>query len=133
LVPRSGPGFAGVVAKAAALLKSLSPAVLVIPSSLDRHGDHQALSAIWRDAIVRTMFCGRVFEYLVWPPAILVGLEQRLELDISTVRFLKRRALAAHRSQLGLVVTDDPAGFMLPRALLARATQSQEFYFERAG
>ena len=40
-------------------------------------------------------------------------------LDISAQLPLKRRAIAAHRSQMTAMIADDPAGFRLPSGLLA--------------
>jgi LmbE family N-acetylglucosaminyl deacetylase len=39
-------------------------------------------------------------------------------LDISAHLPAKRRAIAAHASQYGGIITDDPAGFQLPSDLL---------------
>jgi LmbE family N-acetylglucosaminyl deacetylase len=129
-VPNRGPGFQGAIIKACSLLAKLSPGLLVIPSPSDQHGDHQALAAIWRHAATRAPNALRVVEYLVWPSATLIVKAHCLKLDTSSVRHLKRRAIAAHRSQRGLIVTDDPQGFILPPALLARANRQWEIYFE---
>ena len=40
----------------------------------------------------------------------------------------KRRAISAHRSQHGLVVRDDPGGFVLPRALLHHFEEPWEVF-----
>jgi hypothetical protein len=40
----------------------------------------------------------------------------------------KRRAIAAHASQHGRVVHDDPTGFRLPASLLAALTGPYEVY-----
>jgi hypothetical protein len=42
----------------------------------------------------------------------------------------KRRAIAAHRSQLGLVVHDDPDGFGLGAKELARFDRPYEIFIE---
>ena len=52
-------------------------------------------------------------------------------LDIGAFRYLKRQAIRAHRSQRGLVIRDDPAGFVLPPALLAGASRPMEIYNEK--
>ncbi len=49
-------------------------------------------------------------------------------LDISGVQVLKRRAIQAHASQLGRLITDDPAGFALPDTLLAVAAAPFETF-----
>ena len=40
----------------------------------------------------------------------------------------KCRAIAAHASQYGDVITDDPAGFRLPEALLRATRQTWEVF-----
>jgi hypothetical protein len=44
------------------------------------------------------------------------------------VQVLKRRAIQAHASQLGRLITDDPAGFALPDTLLAVAAAPFETF-----
>ena len=131
-VPGRGPSFEGAIIKASCVLGKLSPALLVIPSSSDQHGDHQALARIWRQAAQRAAAAIRVVEYIVWPSARLGDPGHLLRVNVSSVRAIKRRAIAAHRSQHGLIVTDDPQGFSLPPALLARANSPWEIFIDRA-
>ena len=51
-------------------------------------------------------------------------------LDVSAALERKRAAIAAHRSQLGEVITDDPHGFMLAPAMRRRAEGPRECFFE---
>ena len=50
--------------------------------------------------------------------------------DISDVRDAKRRALAAHVSQMTDLIDDDPTGFRLSPEFIERATGPVERYFE---
>jgi hypothetical protein len=45
-------------------------------------------------------------------------------------RAQKRRAIEAHESQRGLVVTDDPDGFTLPPGFAAHFVDGAETFFE---
>jgi hypothetical protein len=49
-------------------------------------------------------------------------------LDISAVLDNKQSAIAAHRSQHGGLIGDDPNGFVLPAALLAIAARPYEVF-----
>ena len=72
-----------------------------------------------------------MLEYVVWPNAEPLGATPAgFELNIAEVLPLKQGAIAEHRSQHGLVVTDDPNGFVLPANLLARASVPYEIFFE---
>lgn len=127
-VPVEGaPGYAEAVGGARACLDRLRPTTLVIPDPADSHGDHRAVARIWRAAALGAAEPPRLLDYLVWAGAEM-STDPRLRLDIGPVRDLKRRAVAAHRSQHGLVIQDDPGGFVLPAALLAQANRPYEIY-----
>lgn len=89
----------------------------------DPHCDHLAAWEIGAEAARRAGL--RVGAYPVWgwtldsvvPAAPVSG----FRLDIGAVQPVKQRAIQAYRSQLGLLIHDDPAGFALPRRLLAIA------------
>lgn len=125
-------GFKAAVARALVLMRGLQPTLLVIPGGTDAHGDHRAVWAIWSCAVADLRRPPRLLEYIVWPEPDLAAEGRPLTLDIAEVLPLKRRAIAAHRSQHGQVIGDDPGGFCLPDDLLARAGQPQECFFEAA-
>ena len=128
-VPTEGADFDRAVERARAELQTLAPALVVIPGPTDAHGDHRASWAIWTRAAGTLPQPPRRLTYIVWPgPEHPGGAE--VTLDIAAVLPLKRRAIAAHRSQHGLVIDDDPGGFTLPADLLARTERSVETYFE---
>jgi LmbE family N-acetylglucosaminyl deacetylase len=89
----------------------------------DPHCDHLAAYLIARRAAAR--LGARLLEYPVWgwtlpegevlPDAAWRG----WRVDIAPWLAAKHRAVAAHRSQHGAVVCDDPDGFVLPAAFLA--------------
>jgi LmbE family N-acetylglucosaminyl deacetylase len=51
--------------------------------------------------------------------AVPVNAVSGWRLDVSHFLPAKQRAIAAHKSQYGGMITDDPSGFQLPPALLA--------------
>jgi LmbE family N-acetylglucosaminyl deacetylase len=102
----------------------------------DPHCDHLAAYLIARRAAGR--LGARLLEYPVWgwrlprdaplPATAWHG----WRVDIAAHLPAKRRAIAAHRSQHGSVVTDDPKGFVLPAAFLAIFEQPWETLVEAA-
>lgn len=109
------------------------PGTVLLPWRRDPHGDHRAAWApVWAAAAGT-----RRLEYTVW-------LEQRgtagdwprageaRELNFPTLpwRAAKAAATAAHASQQGRVIADDPGGFVLPPQLVERALREPERYLE---
>jgi hypothetical protein len=77
-----------------------------------------------------------LFEYAVWghtlPPSTDVdpirgGFRIRIDQEILEK---KRRAIAAHRSQITDLIDDDPEGFRFTQSGLARFDLPYEFFFE---
>ncbi len=94
----------------------------------DPHGDHAAAWRVAREAAGFTGAC--VWEYPVWGwtlpretklgrTDVAPGAWTGWRFDIAGRLEAKRRAIAAHRSQHGQVVTDDPEGFALTADFLA--------------
>ena len=88
----------------------------------DPHCDHEAVDLMARAVAARTGL--RHLAYPVWgwtlPPETQLP-ESRVagwRLDITDALPAKRAAIAAHRSQHGGLIDDDPGGFTLPAALL---------------
>ncbi|MEI9982848.1 MAG: PIG-L deacetylase family protein [Aliidongia sp.] len=129
---RGSAGFESVVARAQMQLHDLRPATLVIPARADSHGDHCAAWAIWTEAAARLPVKPCILEYLVWPGPEAEPEGRVWRLDIDAVLSVKQCAIAAHRSQHGQVIEDDPDGFCLPDDLLARAMEPWECFYERA-
>jgi LmbE family N-acetylglucosaminyl deacetylase len=130
-VPTEGdPSFETAVARAQVQLRTLCPRTLVIPGDADIHGDHRAVSHIWKRAVATTRHPPRILEYLVWPDGAHGCPGRRVSLDIDDVLALKSRAIGAHRSQHGKLIDDDPTAFCLPDELLDRANEPCEIFFE---
>lgn len=110
------------------------PQTVVLPWRHDEHPDHRASHAIASSACDRAASHARRLEYVVWPSSQDEpgpggnGRIWRIAIDRVVQR--KCRALQAHRSQLGLVIHDDPGGFVLPAAMEARCSLPTETYFD---
>ncbi len=137
-VPVPGdPRFAGVQADLCVLLDAIDPELVLLPWRRDPHPDHRASHALMQAALAGRARSQRCLEYLVWAGerGVVEDLPSRDEarswrLDISAARERKRRAIAAHRSQHGQVITDDPSGFVLAPDMRRRAEGPHEHFFE---
>jgi LmbE family N-acetylglucosaminyl deacetylase len=132
-----GAGFDAAVAELAACLAALAPSTLLVPWRRDPHPDHRAASAIARAANAGLARPARLLEYPIWTAergtdAEFPALDEatRWQLDVAAVGKTKLQAIAAHRSQLGGVIDDDPGGFVLPPVMLARCAQPFETFYE---
>ena len=133
------PGFAAAVSKLVEFLEDNKCQTLLLPWRRDSHPDHCASHALAQVALPRLPAPPRQLEYLVWAweranpvdlpqPADNV---QEIKIEIAAQLPAKMRAIAAHRSQIAPgVFTDDPGGFLLPPAMLARfAERPFELYY----
>ncbi len=134
---RKERGFGALVARCRQLLDDAHVRCLVVPWRRDPHRDHQGVSAAFRIANARSRLPARLLEYPLWVrarPASRAlprdGEVEELAVDIRAVLDRKRAAIDAHRSQRGLVVGDDPAGFSLEGELRALCEQSHERYWQ---
>lgn len=136
-VPCAGPGFEDAVGTVLHLARTHGCDTIAASWAADPHGDHVAVAAIARAAARRAGL--RLLSYPVWgwmlPHDTEIDMDAELRgvrLDIGTVRPRKRAAVASHRSQHGLVVDDDPTGFVMPPGLLDACDQAFEVYIETA-
>jgi LmbE family N-acetylglucosaminyl deacetylase len=120
--PTHGTDFNVAVAKIIDLSAHHGCGSILAPWQYDPHCDHEAT---WMMAMKVAQQTGaHLMAYPVWGWMLpsernLPGpLPQGVRLNISGQLTLKRAAIAAHRSQHGLVVTDSLEGFVLPPALL---------------
>ncbi len=122
--PHEGPRFTSVVEMVCALVRRERDCETILaPWLQDPHCDHESAALI---AAAVAEACGiRHLSYPVWgwtlPPdaQIEAPAPSGLRLDISEFQAFKQRAIHAHKSQYGRMITDDPAGFQLPAGLLA--------------
>lgn len=122
--PRAGEAFRAAVAAIMDALREQECRVILGPWRHDPHADHEATHAMAAAAALRAGV--QHLAYPVWgwtlPAETVLGgsAPAGYRLDIARHLPAKRRALAAHASQHGGVVTDDPGGFTLPPGLLAQ-------------
>ncbi len=130
--PAAGPDFELAVQSLSALARAFGCDSLLATWAHDPHGDHLAC---WRIAErLAAQDAMPLLAYPVWgwmiPPEREVGCAapRGVRLAIGGHLEAKGRAIAAHRSQYGGLVIDDPDGFQLPPALLAVFRQPFETF-----
>ena len=137
-LPLAGtPGFAAAVTELTGCLAALKPNTLLVPWRRDPHPDHRAASAVARACNASLARPARLLEYPIWTPHRGSDAEQPggdeatpWHVDVAAVSERKLMAVAAHRSQLGGVIDDDPGGFVLPPDMLARCALPFETFYE---
>ncbi|KMO12162.1 PIG-L deacetylase family protein [Methylobacterium platani] len=135
-VPDSGPAAEAAAELVAAAARACGAGALFVTWAHDPHCDHRASAAIAGRA--RDRLGGiRLHAYPVWgwtlPPETEVGGPPRgARLDAARHRAAKAAAIAAHRSQTTDLIADDPAGFRLEPAMIARFTERHEIFLEVA-
>lgn len=138
-VPSAGPAFDAAAGQLRELLRRQKPATLLVPWRRDPHPDHRATSRLVRAALAGLSQPPRVLEYIVWAWQRAVEADlpqpedhvQGFRLNIRPVLNRKRRAIAAHRSQVTPgIFTDDPAGFLLSNEMLAHFEVPYEVFLE---
>lgn len=132
-VPISGAVFEQTVRHILDLATQHHCQNILVPWRHDPHCDHEA---VWimgqRIKALRPDL--RILAYPVW--GLTLPAEKEIEepvpagwrLNVEASLPEKRRAIEAHRSQRGLVVKDDPNGFVLPEHLLKKMLQSYEIF-----
>ena len=132
--PSAGPAFDAAITAIASLAMRLDARTILAAWQFDPHCDHEAghhlAAAAAREAGLKHL------AYPVWgltlpmdTPLPLAGITGH-RLDVAAELPVKRRAIAAHRSQHGGLITDDPTGFTLPRSFLALFDRRHEILLE---
>lgn len=108
-----------------------SVGTLVVPSPRDPHCDHVAAAAA-AIAVAASRPRLQVVQYPIWSRWHERSGETPIPdivLELPAHRAAKRQAIAAHRSQAGQVVRDDPAGFAMPAGFANYfATRPEHFH-----
>jgi LmbE family N-acetylglucosaminyl deacetylase len=127
-VPQAGAdGFIPAVDAMQRLLTGFD--TVVAPFRGDAHGDHRASFEIAHRAALRRRADPRLLEYVIWSGAAIPPLPT-WRVEVTSVLQRKRAAIACYRSQLGLIVPDDPTGFQLAPEFVERFLTPFEFYLE---
>ena len=130
--PASGPAFGAAVAAIGQLCTQMGCKALLAPWRHDPHCDHEAAHLIASAAAAR--FGLLHLSYPVWAWTIPEDTELPgpvpcgWRLDVTRHLRTKRRAIAAHQSQHGRLITDDPNGFSLPAGFLGFFQEPYETY-----
>jgi LmbE family N-acetylglucosaminyl deacetylase len=134
-VPHEGEEAERGIGAVVDCVREISAASLFVSWRHDPHCDHEASYRIARE-VQRRAGKVRLFEYVVWghtlPPSTEVGSIHggfRIRLDDEALE-KKRRAIAAHRSQITDLIDDDPAGFLFTQIDLAYFDRAYEFFLE---
>lgn len=131
--PHEGAGFDRAVEEIVGCAAQAGCTTLAAPWEHDPHCDHLAAH---RMAAAAARAGGlRHIAYPVWGWTLsgadpLDTAVDGFRLDITRYLPAKRRAIAAHASQHGGVITDDPTGFQLPRHLLAVFDEPFEVFLD---
>lgn len=132
-VPTAGPAFEAAVRALDTLARDHDCTNVLVPWRHDPHCDHEATWLIGQ-ALKSDRPELSLFFYPVW--GLTLPVENVIDdpapegwrLDIAAHEATKRAAIDAHRSQRGWIIDDDPAGFVLPQALLDRMLRPFECY-----
>ncbi len=137
-------GFAQAQAAVAHCLKEFAIRTVLVPWRRDTHPDHRAAYQLVTAAVASAETTEepgaepcRLIEYPLWiwergaaEDAPQAAEARAWRLDVSTVLQAKRNAIQEHRSQLGQVIADDPAGFCLEPPMLAHFARPWELFLE---
>ncbi len=116
------------------LARAAGSGLLLAPSPLDPHCDHLAGAEIGRQ-IARRLPAFRLCFYPVWSrwhgggTAPVPEGTHAVRVPTAAYRPMKSAAIAAHRSQQGLLIDDDPDGFEMPPGFASFFTERDELFF----
>lgn len=131
-VPSAGPEAEAAAAAVVEAARSCDAGAVCVTWAHDPHCDHRAAAAIVRLAQPR-LGPAKVFAYPVWGWTLPAGTEvgappSGFRLDVTAHLPAKAAAVAAHRSQTTDLIHDDPGGFRLEAAMLARFARPYEIF-----
>jgi LmbE family N-acetylglucosaminyl deacetylase len=136
-VPTIGDQAIVAVDAIVAAVRSIEADAIAVTWGHDPHCDHRAAFTLAL-AAWRLLPHTRLFSYPIWghalPPDEPLDVQHIDGFRIAVGRFMgpKRDAIACHRSQVTKLIDDDPTGFMLDEATLARLmTPYETFIRER--
>ena len=113
------------------ILSKARPAEIFMPHKHDSHRDHCAANAIVSSAVRALRLDADIYEYIIWSDTTM--LRQILKspdivsIDVFDVVELKKRAIAAYRSQVDILFPGQAAPVLGP-SLVERFRQPFEFF-----
>ncbi len=137
-VPTAGTAdFAAAAERVRRVVADTRPGTIILPWRRDPHCDHRAAWQLIRAALEGQQSQPRLLEYPIWVWELAgtgdlphAGEVEGWRLDIAAVLAQKQTAIAAHRSQLGQLIDDDPSGFCLLPHVLEHFSHPWEIYLE---
>ncbi|WP_102960057.1 PIG-L deacetylase family protein [Mangrovicella endophytica] len=134
--PDSTAGMAAS-AETTAVLGSFLPDLVLLPWRRDPHCDHRDSWHLVTSAIAATDRPVTVWEYAIWLDEIGAPEDRPRAGEMDAFDFVlpeaavaaKRHAVAAHRTQTGEIITDDPTAFRLTPETIDRLCGSRERYW----
>ncbi|MFD2236165.1 PIG-L deacetylase family protein [Aureimonas populi] len=140
-MPATGtPERAAAARDLAAIVTQFAPGLALLPWRRDPHRDHRDSWRLAMEAVSTLAAPCAILEYAIWLDELGVeadhpapGEMARIAFPIGGVRQAKREAVAAHISQLGGLITDDPEAFVLSEATILRLTAGDEVYWRPCG
>jgi LmbE family N-acetylglucosaminyl deacetylase len=132
-VPSEGIAASAAIDRIVACATKVAAKALFVSWRHDPHCDHQASYRIAR-AAQRRLAGVTLYEYTVWGTSLaraapVSPVVDGFRIRIDRHRARKSRAIAAHRSQTTDMIADDPHGFRLSSADLARFAGPYESFF----
>ncbi len=131
-LPAEGPAFAAARDRLARHLPRGRTALILATWRHDPHGDHERTARLVECAR-GTDQPARLLHYPIWGRFRDSGpgpgfAQARLVAGDAAARALKRRALACHRTQMTMLVEDDPTGFVMPQWMQEHFIDHPEIY-----
>jgi LmbE family N-acetylglucosaminyl deacetylase len=122
-VPSEGVAARAAIEQIVVAARKVSATALFVSWRHDPHCDHEAAYRLARGA--QAALGAALYEYSVWGVALksstrVTQLKAGFRLSITRHRARKRRAIAAHESQITSKISDDPTGFRLSTRDLGR-------------
>jgi LmbE family N-acetylglucosaminyl deacetylase len=132
-MPCAGRVFEKTVQFVRSLVERIGAKTLFVTWHHDPHCDHKAAAEVAR-ATKRLIPALQVWAYPIWgwhldPLEDLESAPQGVRLDIAQEADAKRRAIAAHRSQMTNLIHDNPDGFRFNANTLAPFLTSFEVFY----
>jgi LmbE family N-acetylglucosaminyl deacetylase len=135
--PRGSSVWQKAVTQVEEVLYQSHPDLLILPWRRDPHCDHRNSWSLMQDALSSTQQRPRCLEYAIWLSELgaaedwpQVNEAEPVDVDVTNALARKRHAIAAHRSQTTTLISDDPHGFRLTDASIARLSGHLERYWQ---
>ena len=122
--------------RVAAVIREFQPDLALLPWRRDPHCDHRASWTLARTAMLCADTRPLTLEYAIWLDELGMPGDyprrdeaEAISFDVGVALSCKRAAIAAHATQTTALIDDDPAGFRLTPATIARLTQPTETFW----